>query len=40
MMRLADLIKNMKDEIALNYTKNILDNNTKLQNEFNIPELA
>ncbi len=40
MMRFADLIKNMKDEIALNYTKNILDTNTKLQNEFNIPELA
>ena len=40
MMRFADLIKNMKDEIALNYTKNILDNNAKLQNEFNIPELA
>jgi len=40
MMRFADLIKNVKDEIALNYTKNILDNNAKLQNEFNIPELA
>lgn len=40
MMRFADLIKNMKDEIALSYTKNILDSNTKLQNEFNIPELA
>ena len=40
MMRFADLIKNMKDEIALNYTKNIIDNKSKRKNEFNLVDLA
>jgi len=39
MMRFADLIKNMKDEIALNYTKNIIDNK-KRKNEFNLADLT
>ena len=40
MMRFADLIKDMNDEIALNYTKYIIESNTKLSNEFNMPGLA
>ena len=40
MMRFADLIKNMKDEIALNYTKNIIDKKSKRKNEFNLVDLA
>ena len=40
MMRFADLIKNMKDEIALNYTKNIMENKPKRKNEFNLVDLT
>ena len=40
MMRFADLIKNMKDEIALNYTKNLIDNKSKRKNEFNLVDLT
>ena len=40
MMRFADLIKNMKDEIALNYTKNLIDNKPKRKNEFNLADLT
>ena len=40
MMRFADLIKNMKDEIALNYTKNLIDKNSRLKNEFNLADLT
>ena len=40
MMRFADLIKNMKDEIALNYTKNLIDNKPKKKNEFNLADLT
>ena len=39
-MRFADLIKNMKDEIALNYTKNIMENKPKRKNEFNLVDLT
>ena len=40
MMRFADLIKDMNDEMALNYTKNIVENSSKLKNDFILPELA
>ena len=40
MMRFADLIKDMNDEMALNYTKNIVENSSKLKRDFILPELA
>lgn len=40
MMRFADLIKDMNDEMALNLTKNIIGNNQKLKNDFILPELV
>ena len=40
MMRFADLIKHMNDEMALNYTKNILENSKKLKEDIFLPELA
>ena len=41
MMRFADLIKNMKDEIALKYTNNIIDKNkSKRIKEFNWADLT
>ena len=40
MMRFADLIKDMNDEIALNYTKQIIGKNAKMTNEFILPGLV
>ncbi len=40
MMRFADLIKDMNDEMALNLTKNIIENNEILKKEFILPELT
>lgn len=39
MMRFADLVKDMNDEMALNFTKHIIDKNSELKNDFILPEI-
>ena len=39
MMRFADLVKDMNDERALNFTKHIIDKNSELKNDFILPEI-
>ena len=40
MNRFADLIKDMNDDMALNYTKHILERNSKLYSDFTLPKFT